>query len=70
MKCAEVALFLDTAICDTFEFQGTARTISIVRHGGVVTETSGPVGPTAGSGNTPGRRGISLGAVCRGMGER
>ena len=62
-------ILLDTAVCSaTLEFQGTTRTVAVIRHGGVATGMGGPGWPIAGFGNTPGRRERSPGAPFCGMG--
>ena len=71
VKRTNTVLLLDTAVCDTtFEFQGTGRAITIVRHDGVVAGTDGPVRPTTSFGNTPGRRENPPGRFAVGLTER
>lgn len=52
-------ILLDTTVCNAFEFQGSTRTMAVVRHDSFVKGTSGPICPTMGSVSTPGRRGYS-----------
>ena len=67
VECAETVL-LNTAVCDAFEFQGSARTIVVVGHDGFVKGTGGPIWPTTNFVNTPKWREIPEALWC-GMAE-
>ena len=63
-------ILLDTTVLDTFEFQGSTRTIVVVGHDWFAKRTGGPIWPTKNFVGTPGRQKYSLEALFCGWAER